>query len=465
MSKPEAPQPPNPYATAAAQTGTNVATGVANAFLNNVNQNTPQGSLSYDVTGNYSWTDPSTGQTYQIPRFTSTQSLNATQQGLQNTSDATKQTLGNIGLSQAQKVGGILGTPFNPSSGAPAGGNAGGILGAPQAQLGYDAGGNIQTGLGDAGAITRDYGPSDNFSADRLRVEESLNQRLDPRLQRDRAAVEQRLADQGIRYGSQAYSSAMDDWNRQSNDQRLAVTAQGGQEQQRMMDMAAQRAGFQNAAQQQQYTQNLGAGSFANAAQAQQNSQNAAQAGFYNAGAQQQLGQQQSGFNAQNAARNQYMQEQYQQRQQPMNEISALMSGSQVQNPNWLNSPQSQIQTTDIGGLINTNFAQQQQNYQTANSNWQAMMGGILGLGAGVMKSDERSKENIIPMGTVFAAGSDGKRKKLPISEWSYKGEVARHVGPMAQDVEKIDRGAVREIGGVKHIDVGRVMGGILRAA
>jgi hypothetical protein len=31
--------------------------------------------------------------------------------------------------------------------------------------------------------------------------------------------------------------------------------------------------------------------------------------------------------------------------------------------------------------------------------------------------------------------------------------------------VEKVDRGAVKEIGGIKHIDVGRVMGGILRAA
>jgi hypothetical protein len=493
MSKPDAPTPPNPYQTAAAQTGTNVATGVANAFLNNVNQNTPQGSLNYDVTGSYGWTDPSTGQTYSIPRFTSTQSLNATQQGLQNTSDATKQTLGNIGLSQAQKVGGILGTPFTPGSGAPGAGNAAGILGAPQAQLGYDTGGAIQTGLGDygqqqstfgdAGDITRSYGPSDNFSADRLRVEDSLNQRLNPQLQKDRSAIEQRLADQGIRYGSQAYTSAMDDWNRQANDQRLAVTAQGGQEQARMNDMAAKQAGFQNAAQMQayqqaqgrgefanaaqaqNYNQALGAGSFANAAQAQQNSQNAAQAGFYNAGAAQQMAQQQSGFNAQNAQRNQYMQEQYQQRNQPLNEISALMSGSQVQQPNWLNSPTSQIATTDIGGLINQNFAQQQQNYQTANSNWQAMMGGILGLGAGIIKSDERVKENIVPMGTVFAAGEDGRRKKLPISEWSYKGEAARHVGPMAQDVEKVDRGAVKEIGGIKHIDVGRVMGGILRAA
>jgi hypothetical protein len=92
-------------------------------------------------------------------------------------------------------------------------------------------------------------------------------------------------------------------------------------------------------------------------------------------------------------------------------------------------------------------------------------MGGILGGAAGLI-SDRREKENIVPMGTVFAAGEDGERKKLPISEWSYKGDPARHVGPMAQDVEKIDKQAVgttRE--GVKYIDPGRVMGSILRAA
>ena len=496
MSKPDAPTPPNPYATAAAQTGTNVATGVANAFLNNVNQNTPQGSLNYDVTGSYSWTDPSTGQAYSIPRFTSTQSLNATQQGLQNTSDATKQTLGNIGLSQAQKVGGILGTPFSPGASASPAGDPMWMSRAtiPEAIKSYDTGGNIQSGLGDygqqqstfgdAGDITRSYGPSDNFSADRLRVEDSLNQRLNPQLQKDRSAIEQRLADQGIRYGSQAYTSAMDDWNRQANDQRLAVTAQGGQEQARMNDMAAKQAGFQNAAQMQayqqaqgrgefantaqntNYQQMLGAGSFANAAQAQQNSQNAAAAGFNNAGAAQQLAQSQSTFNAFNAARNQNLQEQYQQRQQPLNEIAALMSGSQVQNPNWLNSPNSQIATTDIGGLINQNFAQQQQNYQTANANWQSTMGGLLGLGGKLaMMSDERVKENIVPMGTVFAAGEDGRRKKLPISEWSYKGDPARHVGPLAQDVEQIDKSAVTTRGGIKHIYPAKVMGSILRAA
>jgi len=541
LGKPDAPTPPNPYATAAAQTGTNVSTGVANSFLNNVNQNTPDGSLRYDVTGNHSWTDPSTNQTYNIPTFTSTQTLSPQGQAIKDQTLGAQYNMAGMANQQSGSIASLLATPFNANlnaqqylqnnpdvlayakangldpmqfaaqhyqdngmaegraGGAPGAGNASNLSGLPSARTGYDAGGNIQMGLGnygqqqstfgDAGDITRSYGPQDDFSSDRQRVEDSLMSRINPQLAKERGNIEQRLADQGIRYGSQAYTSAMDDYNRQATDTRFGAIGQAGQEQQRMMDMAAQRAGFQNAAQQQSYqqqlgrgefannaqsqnyTQALGAGSFANAAQQQQNAQNASQAGFYNAGLGQQFGQQQSIFNAQNAQRNQYMQEQYAQRNQPINEITSLLSGSQVQSPNWLNSPSSQIATTDIGGLINQNFAQQSQNYQAANQNWQSTMGGILGLGgklgaAAITASDERIKENIVPMATVFAAGEDGERKKLPISEWQYKDDPTgtRHIGPMAQDVEKIDKRAVTTKGGVKHIYPARVMGSILRA-
>jgi hypothetical protein len=241
--------------------------------------------------------------------------------------------------------------------------------------------------------------------------------------------------------------------------------------QQQAYGQAQGRGQFANEAQMQNYQQMLGAGSFANAAQQQQNSQNAALAGFGNAGLAQQLAQQQSGFNAQNAARNQYMQEQYQQRNQPLNEISALMSGSQVQNPNWLNSPQSQIPTTDIGGLINQNFAQQSQNYQSANSNWQSTMGGLLGLGGklggAAIMSDERVKDVGPKMATVFAADPDGEKRELPIYSYQYKDDPTSttHVGPMAQDVEKIDKSAVTTRKGVKHIYPAKVMGSILRAS
>ena len=76
-------------------------------------------------------------------------------------------------------------------------------------------------------------------------------------------------------------------------------------------------------------------------------------------------------------------------------------------------------------------------------------------------------KENIDRIGTIFAATPEGERKEMPIHQYSYKDDPdsTMHVGPMAQDVEKVDRGAVKKIGGVKHIDTRKVMGSILRAA
>jgi hypothetical protein len=466
MGKPSAPTPPDPFQTAAAATGTNVSTAVANAYLNNTDQITPTGSLDYSPNGNHSWTDPSTGATYNIPTFSATQTLTPQGQAIQDQTLAAQYNLAGMANSQSSKIGTLLSQGMN-FSGAPTAGSATGLSGVGQANTSYDPGGAIQSTFGDAGDITKSYGPGD-FSADRQRVEQSLMDRMNPQLARERGNIEQRLADQGIRYGSQAYASAMDDYNRQANDARFGAIGQAGQEQQRMMDMAAQRAGFENSAQQQEYEQGLGRGSFANQAQAQQNAQNAGAASFGNQGLAQQLAQQQSVFNAQNAARNQYMQEQYAQRNQPINEITSLLSGSQVQSPNFLNTPSSQIPTTDVAGLINQNFAQQQSNYNTASQSWNSLMGGILGLGAGALKmSDERTKDNVTKLGTVFSATPRGEDKELPIYEYSYKADPskARHVGPMAQDVEKVDRGAVKTIRGTKYIKPDRVMGNILRAS
>ena len=215
-----------------------------------MNQNTPEGALRFDPTGNYGWRDPSTGHTYNIPTFTSTQTLSPQGQALQAQNDATKLNLATMGNQQSQRVGNLLGTPFNPTAGGPAGGAAWKLTQAGSPQTSYGLGGEIQRGFGDAGDITRSYGAGD-FSQDRQNVENALMARMNPQLARERGSIEQRLADQGIRYGSQAYASAMDDYNRQANDARFAAVGQAGQEQQRMMDMAAQRAGFQNAAQQQ----------------------------------------------------------------------------------------------------------------------------------------------------------------------------------------------------------------------
>ena len=69
------PEPTPPKETSAAQTGTSVSTAVANAFLQNPSENTPWGSTAVNPTGTYGWTDPYTGQTYNIPTFTRTTTL------------------------------------------------------------------------------------------------------------------------------------------------------------------------------------------------------------------------------------------------------------------------------------------------------------------------------------------------------------------------------------------------------
>ena len=87
-------------------------------------------------------------------------------------------------------------------------------------------------------------------------------------------------------------------------------------------------------------------------------------------------------------------------------------------------------------------------------------------MGGGYM-SDRREKENIDRIGSIFATTPEGDRKELPIHSYSYKDDPAStmHIGPMAQDVEKVDRNAVKRIDGIKHIDTRKVMGSILRAA
>ena len=190
------PPPPNPVDTARASTSTNVATSIANAFLNNTNQITPDGSLRYDVTGNYNWYDPYTSMQVNIPTFTATQQLSDQQQAIQDQSNAAKYNLAGMANTQSQRLSQLLANDIN-LSGAPAAGAAGAISGVPAASTTFGDVGAIQNQLGDAGDITKTYGPQDDFSTDRGRVEEALYGRLNPQLSRERSNIEHRLQSTG----------------------------------------------------------------------------------------------------------------------------------------------------------------------------------------------------------------------------------------------------------------------------
>ena len=75
-SSPSTPAAPDPTATAAAQTTSDVNTAAAQAALNNVNQTSPYGATNYTQTGSY--TTPS-GQT--VPTYSQNTTLSPAEAG------------------------------------------------------------------------------------------------------------------------------------------------------------------------------------------------------------------------------------------------------------------------------------------------------------------------------------------------------------------------------------------------
>jgi hypothetical protein len=82
------------------------------------------------------------------------------------------------------------------------------------------------------------------------------------------------------------------------------------------------------------------------------------------------------------ASRGQAATEATAQRNQPLNEISALMSNSQVQQPNFTNTPQPTVAPIDYTGLVNNNYQGQMAAY-TADQQKQGALYGALGSMAG----------------------------------------------------------------------------------
>lgn len=159
-------------------------------------------------------------------------------------------------------------------------------------------------------------------------------------------------------------------------------------------------------------------------------------------------------------------------RSAPINEISALLSGTQVSSPQFGNTPQVGVAPTDVTGPIMAQYQGQlagwQQNQQSRNAGMGALFGlggaalggwarnGFTGLGslasAGAsLFSDERIKTDIKKVGQT----DDG----LPVYTYRYKNDPsgAVHMGVMAQDVEKETPEAVKKVGGIRAVDYSRV--------
>ena len=121
------------------------------------------------------------------------------------------------------------------------------------------------------------------------------------------------------------------------------------------------------------------------------------------------------------------------QRNQPLNEISALMSGSQVSNPATMGA--APMATPGVAGVDYSGLVQQQyQNQTTANN---AKLGGLFGLGAAGITafSDERLKTDIRRIGKTDAG--------VPLYIYRFFGSPEIHVGVLAQELLQTQPDAV----------------------
>jgi hypothetical protein len=358
-----------------------------------VDQYTPDGTLTYKKKGFNSYQD-STGKWVRTPKFSATTKLSPGQQAIYDLGQQTETNIATIGKDQSARIGDLLSTPVNFDGSSER----------------YNP--NLER-MGDFAKMGQLS--TNDWSADRQKVEDALMARMQPNLDRDQAALETKLTNQGVRPGSAAYDDAMRAASVGSNDARMAAILAGGQEQSRLFGLDMSRMGFNNEA--------LSA----------DNANNFAKVGFNNALEQQLYG----NSVADRAADNQ---ETMTLRNQPINEISALLSGSQVNNPQFANTPSTQVAGTDYMGMVQSNYQQQMEAWKQQVASKNAMMGGMFGLAAAPFSmfraSDERVKKDIEQVGEA--------NNGLPVYSFRYKGQDGPKLfGLMAQDVEKVKPHAV----------------------
>jgi hypothetical protein len=257
LKSPKPPPAPDPMKTAQAQTGMNIDTAVAQQLVNMTDQAGPDGGLSYAQNGTNSYTD-SNGRTVNIPRFTATQTLSPQGQQLHDINAQSDINLATLARDQGARLGGLLDRPVDLNNEA------------------------VESRLFDLGT-----------------------KRLNPQFARDEEAMRTRLINSGIRQGSDAWNTEMDDFNQHKTDayDQLALGGRG-----------------------------------------------------------------------------QAIQEILTERNQPLNEITALMSGSQVSQPNFVGTPQASVGGVDYAGMVKNKYDAEVAQQQMKNANNSALMGGLFGL-------------------------------------------------------------------------------------
>jgi len=307
-------------------------------------------------------------------------------------------------------------TPFGSSTYAPTGQTVDGIQQyqrtttldpADQAALDKERQINMQllgVGEGQLGRINENFSQPLDFSgapaapqaddAARQRIEAAMYERMQPQLAQEEEALRTRLSNTGFSMGTEGYDSAMDERNRAVNDLRLGITAAGGAEQSRQ-------------------------------------------------------------FGMESSARERAIQEQMTQRNQPLNELSALLgTSSGIQLPQFAPVPTQGIAPADRTGAEALAYQGSLNNYNQRNQANMATQQGLFNLGgtlgASYLMSDMRYKTDVRKVGTL----DNG----LNVYLFRYTHGGPHMIGLSAQEVERVVPDAVIELDGVKAVDYRRAV-------
>jgi hypothetical protein len=369
---------------------------------------------------------------------TVTQQLTPTAQATLDAQQRVQQRLAQLGGTAMDNVAATLATPFVPTT-TEIKHDFGGYKDVPDA-ANFMAKTEVplQYGIDTSGVAAMPINAGTN-------AQNLILQRLNPTIQAGDVSFRQQLANQGLTPGTEAYDKALRNREMSKNDLYNQAALQGIN-----LDMAARN---------QSVNELLNLGTFGNQAQL-------AGAGLFNTATGQNFNQgitgQSLGYNQalnkaqfQNTAQQQQLAQDLALRSQPLQELAAIMGGSQIQLPQF-----SGYQPVNVGA--SPTFAATQAQYQgqlgAANaqnaSNAQTMQG-LFGLGAAALMaptgtfSDRRLKTNIKQIGKA----DNG----LNVYSYNYVWGGPAQLGYMADEVEKIAPDAVGEFNGYKTVNYGMI--------
>lgn len=421
----------------------NIGSATAQAELNRVNQYTPQGSSTYQVTGT---------NADGTPQYSQTTAYSPQEQQKYDLSNQVAISLDGLANDSVGRVSQIENTPFNYDSMTPLVTQAG--QGNPfNLQGGPTPGQGVQTSLNYSG-LTAIPG-ANNYDQNAQDVSNSVYSqaasRLDPQWNQQKSDLTSQLAAQGISVGSDAYNREMTNFNNAKTDaynQANYSAVQAGQ-----------------SAEQQQYEQALGTrqqqqneintqGAFTNSAQNQAFTQGQNSAELNNQNQNQYFNQSSANAALNNQGRQQQETEAAYLRNLPINDIAALLgTGGGVNDPQFQSVSQVGVAAPDYQGIVQNNYNQAMNQYNQSQAAQAQMLGSIFGAAGTAASgyfSDARLKTDIRLIGEL----ANG----IKTYAFKYIGDTVQHFGVMAQNVIGIMPEAVWfHPNGYMVVDYGRV--------